>query len=70
LARQKKIPIALEGLKLIIPLAVLTVVFFLLQWIMAGFVSLADIFLPDHAGIRIKVDNHVKGARGIIAVSP
>lgn len=35
------IPIALEGLKLIIPLAVLMVVFFLLQWIIAGFVSLA-----------------------------
>lgn len=35
------IPIALEGLKLIIPLAVLTVVFFLLQWTIAGFVSLA-----------------------------
>ncbi|MEN6360683.1 MAG: phosphatidylserine decarboxylase family protein [Smithella sp.] len=35
------IPIALEGLKLIIPLAVLTIVFFLLQWTIAGFVSLA-----------------------------
>lgn len=35
------IPIALEGLKLIIPLAILTAVFFLLQWTIAVFVSLA-----------------------------
>ena len=35
------IPIAFEGLKLIIPLAVLTIVIFLLKWIIAGFILLA-----------------------------
>ena len=35
------IPVAFEGLKLIIPLAVLTIVIFLLKWITAGFVLLA-----------------------------
>lgn len=35
------IPIAFEGLKLIIPLAVLTIVIFLLEWIIAGFMLLA-----------------------------
>ncbi|MBN1472530.1 MAG: phosphatidylserine decarboxylase family protein [Syntrophaceae bacterium] len=39
--KNNKIPIALEGLKLIIPLAVLTIVLFLLEWIIAGFISLA-----------------------------
>lgn len=34
------IPIAFEGLKLIIPLAVLTIVIFLLKWIIAGFILL------------------------------
>lgn len=33
------IPIAVEGLKLIIPLAVLAVVLLLLQWIIAGFIA-------------------------------
>jgi len=39
--KKNEMPIALEGLKLIIPLAVLTIVLFLLEWIIAGFISLA-----------------------------
>lgn len=42
--KNNKIPIALEGLKLIIPLAVLAIVLFLLEWIIAGFISLAIAF--------------------------
>lgn len=41
MSSKNRIPIAFEGLKLIIPLAILTIVIFLLKWIIAGFILLA-----------------------------